>query len=125
MISSPSATLVGRASVKMMGSPALARRAKHASSRLGRISLLETFHEVIQYLFSQLPVLTDGGHIVLIANLEDNLIKWLLLLALPDLFIIVINAAVFPCLLGIVLFQSISKQILICLLYWFITIFNI
>ena len=53
--------------------------------------------------------------IVLVADLKDKLIERLLLFAVFDVIVVVFDAAVFPFLLGIILRQRRTEQVIVCI----------
>ena len=67
----------------------------------------------VQNLPCQLCILAGGAHIVLISNLQDDLVKGLLLIAGTDFFIVVWNAPVCTGLLLVIPFQSLIEKLVV------------
>ena len=77
------------------------------------IALLKTLIVFIQYGLCQLGILAGGAHIVLIADLQDNLVKWLLLISGTDFLVVVGDTPVAAGLLLIVAFQSFIEKLVV------------
>ena len=77
------------------------------------ISLLKTSIVFIQHSPCQICILAGGAHIVLISDLQDDLVKRLLLVAGANFLIVVWNAPVCTGLLLIVAFQSFIKKLMV------------
>ena len=67
-----------------------------------RISLLKSLHVLIQQPGGKGPILSCRGAGISVADLDDNLMKRLLLLSGADLLVIIFNLPVRPFLLRIV-----------------------
>ena len=89
------------------------------------IALLKASIVFIQHSSCQLRILAGGAHIVLISNLQDDLVKRLLLIAGTDFFIVVWNAPVCTRLLLVVPFQSLIEKLVVYRLDAFIAIINV
>ena len=60
-----------------------------------RISFLEIFHILIQYLYSQISLFCSNSRIFSVSNLENHFMEQLFLFPLTNLFIIIRNLPIF------------------------------
>ena len=90
-----------------------------------RIPFLKTFHIFIQYPCRDLPFGCFCSHIILIPDLQDNLMEWFFLLSRADLFVIISNLPIFPCLLCVIPFKRSVKQFMVHLPDILIAVFHI
>ena len=74
-----------------------------------RISSLEVLHIFIKNLCRKLSILRLCSHVVLISDLQNNLMEWLLLLTETDFLIVIVNPTVTSGLLLIVLGECFIK----------------
>ena len=89
------------------------------------IALPEALVVFIQRCLGLFPDLGFRTGVVLVSNLQDQLMKGLLLLSGSDLFIIIIDPPVRPCLLGVIPFQGFIEEFVVDLFDRFITVIDI
>ena len=75
------------------------------------IALLKASIVLVQYRPSQLRILAGGAHIFPVSDLQDDLVKGLLLIARADFLIVVWNTPVCTGLLLVVAFQSFIEKL--------------
>ena len=89
------------------------------------IALLKASIVFIQYSSCQLRILAGGAHILLVSNLQDDLVKGLLLIAGANLLVVVRNATVTSGLLLVVPFQSFIEKLVVHGLDSLVAIINV
>ena len=77
------------------------------------IALLKSLIILVQYLPCQFRILARGTHILFVSNLQDDLVKGLLLIARADFFIVVWNTPVCTGLLLVVAFQGFIEKLMV------------
>ena len=90
-----------------------------------RIPLLEALHILVQQFLCQCAILGQDTHIIFVADLDDQLMEELFLLACPQVLIVVVDTAVFALLLGIVTVHRLVKQFVVHFLNRFIPVYDI
>ena len=90
-----------------------------------RVPLLEALHILVQQFLCQCAILGQAPHIIFVADLDDQLMEELFLLACPQVLIVVGDTAVLALLLGIVTFHCLVKQFVVHLLNRLITVHDI
>ena len=90
-----------------------------------RVPLLEPLHILVQQLFCQCAILGQDTHIILIANLDDQLMEELFLFACPQVLIVIGDTAILAFLLGIVTVHCLVKQFVVHFLNRFIPVYDI
>ena len=78
-----------------------------------RISFLKTLHEIGQSLCCYYRLCRSTAGVLVIADLKNDLVKRLLLLAVTDMLVVIFDTAVFPRLPRIVLDESLIKKFVI------------
>ena len=78
-----------------------------------RIALLKAPIVLVQYSSCKFCIFTGGAHIFPVSDLQDDLVKGLLLIAGTDFFIVVWNAPVCTGLLLVVPFQSLIEKLVV------------
>ena len=78
-----------------------------------RISCLKTIGKIPKKLGCNLAHIRAAGRIVLIADLENNLVVLLLLTAVADMLVVVLDNPVLALLLGVVFGESLVEQLVI------------
>ena len=91
----------------------------------GRIPFLEALHILVQQFLCQCAVLGQDAHIIFVADLDDQLMERLFLLACPQMLVVVGNTAVFALLLGVVATYCIIEQFVVYLLNRLIPVHDI
>ena len=91
----------------------------------GRVTFLEALHILVQQFLCQCAVLGQDTHIIFVADLDDQLMEELFLLACPQVFIVVVDTAVLALLLGVVAVHCLVKQFVVHFLNRFIPVHNI
>ena len=86
---------------------------------------MEALHILVQQFLCQCAVLGQDPHIILVADLDDQLMEELFLLACPQVLIVVGDAAILAFLLGIVTVHRRVKQFVVYLPNRFIPVHNI
>lgn len=89
------------------------------------VPLPEALEVFIQGNLGLFADLRFGSRIIPVADLNDQLMKRLLLFAGADLFIVILDPSVRACLLGVVPFQGFIEQFVIDLLDRLVTVFYI
>ena len=89
------------------------------------VALLKALIVFIQHGSCQLCILAGGAHIVLISDLQDNLVKWLLLISGTDFLVVVGDTPVTAGLLFVVAFQGVIEKLVIHGLDALIAVVNI
>ena len=77
------------------------------------VALLERLHVFVEHLPGKLTVLGCGVHVVLVADLDDEFFKQLFLLARADFLVVIVDHAIYACLLLVVASQRVVKQFVI------------
>ena len=90
-----------------------------------RVPLLEALHILVQQFLCQCAILGQDTHIIFVADLDDQLMEKLFLLACPQVLIVVVDTAVLALLLGVVAVHCLVKQFVVHLLNRFIPVHNI
>ena len=86
---------------------------------------MEALHILVQQFLCQCAILGQDTHIILIANLDDQLMEELFLLTCSQVLIVIGDTAVFAFLLGIVTIHCLVKQFMVYLLNRFIPVHDI
>ena len=86
---------------------------------------MEALHILVQQFLCQRAVLGQDTHIILVADLDDQLMEELFLLTCPQVLIVVGDAAILAFLLGIVTVHRRVKQFVVYLLNRFIPVHDI
>ena len=89
------------------------------------IALLKASIVFIQHSSCQLRILAGGAHIFLVSDLQDDLVKGLLLIARADFLVVVWNTPVCTGLLLVVAFQGFIKKLVVHGLDALIAVVNI
>ena len=90
-----------------------------------RVTFLEPLHILVKQFLCQCAVLGQDAHIIFVADLDDQLMEELFLLACPQVLIVVVDTAVFALLLGIVTVHRLVKQFVVHFLNRFIPVYDI
>ena len=86
---------------------------------------MEALHILVQQFLCQCAILGQDTHIIFVADLDDQLMEKLFLLACPQVLIVVVDTAVLALLLGIVTLHCLVKQFVVHLLNRLITVHDI
>ena len=89
------------------------------------VTFLEALHILVQQFLCQCAVLGQDTHIIFVADLDDQLMEELFLLACPQVLIVVVDTAVLALLLGVVAVHCLVKQFVVHLLNRLIPVHDI